>query len=114
MKPARYNLSMTKGITFGPIVFYCADEEEVAVDLTGWTAYAEVRSGPGGSVVFDLQPQITDPAAGEITIEATDEQTAELTPGLFRWDLILENPAGERLGPYLVGSCNISAPISQP
>jgi hypothetical protein len=114
MKPARYNLSMTKGVTFGPVLFYLADEDEVAVDLTGWTVFAEVRASANGSVIFDLQPQITNPEEGEITIEHTDEQTADLTPGLFRWDLILENPAGQRLGPYIVGSCNISAPISQP
>ncbi len=113
MTPATLNLKIYHGITFGPVVITCSDDDEVAVDLTNWLVYAEARID-FRTPMFDLAPTVTDATAGEITLALTDEQTAALPVGNFRWDLILENPAGERLGPYIAGTCIVQAINSQP
>lgn len=114
MTPARLNLTIRRGVTFGPIKITCKDGSGVAMNLTDWHAFAQVRKKPGQTVVLDLEPEITNPTAGEVTIGFTDEETASMTAGSFLWDFVLENPTGERLGPYLAGSCNISSIITQP
>jgi hypothetical protein len=113
MKPAILDLRISKGITFGPVQIYCQDEDLAPVDITGWQVFAQVRRNPNGDVLFDLLPVITDGPAGEITLSADHEDTAELQAGLYRWDLILENPDGERLGPFIVGAVHVLAPITQ-
>jgi hypothetical protein len=114
MTPAVHDLELKIGTTFGPVLLRCKDGAGEAVDLTGWTAYADVRVKPGAAVVFGLAPAISDAAAGEITLGKTDEQTAALTPGRYKWDLILETPDGKRLGPYVAGACIVSQPITKP
>jgi hypothetical protein len=114
MTPATLRLTLITGTTFGPVVITCKDSEDAAVDLTGWSAFAEVRQSVNAAVVLDLAPEVTDAAAGEITIALSDEDTADLTPGSFVWDLILENAAGQRLGPYVAGSFVIRKPVTQP
>ncbi len=73
--------------------------------LTGWTALAMVRTNPQRHLILDLAPVITNATGGEITISLTDEETAAIeTPGDYVWDLVLERPSGERLGPFIAGN----------
>jgi len=102
MTPANLDLKIYHGITFGPMTIACKDAAGAAVDLTGWLVYAQARVS-FRTPAFDLLPTISDEAGGVITILLTDEQTFALPVGNFRWDLILENPAGEKLGPYFGG-----------
>lgn len=114
MTPATLNLSIRRGVTFS-LVINAKDATPAAVNLTGWSVYSEVRKSPTASVALDFAPAITDPTAGEITIELTDEETKALTiTGKFRWDLLLETPGGVRLGPFLAGTVTISDDITQP
>lgn len=114
MTPATLNLEVWIGATFGPVLITCNDSDSVAVDLTGWTAYAHVRKTKGGDLTLDLEPIITDAAEGEITITLTDEETAILTAGKYAWDLLLETDTGEILGPYLVGNFHIKQTYTEP
>lgn len=110
MTPATYNIEIRKGITLSPLVLIMKDDNGTTVDLTGWSAYAQVRkTKTANEVVFNLSPEITDPSAGEITITLTDEFTDSLSLGKFGWDLVLENPDGERLGPFLEGTVTVVA-----
>ncbi|MFA7302071.1 MAG: hypothetical protein WC069_07200, partial [Candidatus Shapirobacteria bacterium] len=97
MTPAALNLTIIKGITFGPVLITCKDSGGAAVNLTGWSVTADARQSPSKAVAFSLAPQITDAAAGQITVGFSDEQTNALPAGTFRWDLVLERPTGERL-----------------
>jgi hypothetical protein len=113
--PANLNLKIVTGIIFGPIIFRAQDETGGPIDLTNWKAFAEVRKKPDASLVLDLDPEITDPPNGEITIpKMTDEQTYDMKSGSYGWDLILEDPGGDRRGPYIAGSFIIADPITKP
>ena len=98
--PAILNLSAHKGCTLSSITVTLADAAGATIDLTGWTPSAEVREASGTTLVIDLAPTIDD---GSVVFGLTDEQTDTLTIGSYRWDLLIENPGGEVLGPYIQG-----------
>jgi len=114
MKAARLNLTIVKGITFGPLLINCKNAAGQPVDLTDWSVFAEVRVNPKAALAFSLEPEITEAAAGEITIGFTDEETQELPAGHYGWDLVLERPSGERLGPYVTGKLTVAPIYTQP
>lgn len=112
MTPGVLNLVLYRGTTFAQ-TFICQDDSHVAVNLTGWTAHALVRTDPQKHIVLDLNPVITNGPAGTVSISFTDEETVLLAPGEFVWDLVLERPSGERLGPFLAGTFIISTAITR-
>ena len=104
MTPFKLDLTVTKGITFGPILFTFKDSNGDPFDLTGWQPHAHARSSPGAKSKIDLAPAITDAAAGEAEIPVkTDEVTLSYLAGELSWDLILESPGGVRIGPLFKG-----------
>jgi len=108
MTPAKLNLTIYQGATFLPVRFTALDENGAAVNLTGWSVYAVARVSPTKAEAFDFAPVVTTAASGLITIpQMTDEATAVLTPGRYTWDMILENGAGQRLGPYFSGIVDV-------
>lgn len=115
LKPAPLNLKMYTGLIFGPVILHAKDTDDQPVDLTGWKVFAEVRKKPGSTVIMDLHPSFTDASQGEITIpKMTDEETYNIKTGDFYWDLIMEDPTGDRRGIYMAGSFGISTPITKP
>src|SRR4051812_39102797 len=111
-----YPLTVTKGITFGPIVITCKDDAGVAIPLTGYTPFAEVReSADATAVILNLQPVITNAASGIVTIPTIPKETTRgMTAGVFHWDFILQKPTGERIGPFVRGFFKIKGIITQP
>lgn len=113
MKAGRHDFTLTIGSTFGPITFTGKDANGDPADLTGYTAYAEVRTSSGSTVIIDLSPEITDELGGEITIPAiTDEATAGLTAGKYQWDMLLEDSSGAVKTPILEGRFTIKNKIT--
>jgi len=103
------DLRIYKGITLAPDTLEILDEDDEAIDITGWTVYAQARAWGFRTPMIDLLPTITTAATGIVTLALTDEETADLTPGVYRWDLIAENAAGARLGPYVGGLLIVQA-----
>ncbi len=112
MTPAELNLTAYRGTTFAQ-TFICKNGSSVVVNISGWTAHALVRSTPQRHIVLDLEPTIPVGTDGAVVIAFTDEDTLAWTPGDFIWDLILERPSGERLGPFLAGTFTISTAVSR-
>lgn len=108
MIPAKLDLSITRGITFGPLTLV-AQESSVGpvVNLTGYTVFGDVRLDLQASVAFSLPLTITNAAAGEITLTYTDEQTMALPLGVYSWDMAL-SVGGVRLGPFLAGRVTVA------
>lgn len=107
MDPINLNLTLLRGSPFIPVSIFCFDAPDLskASDITGWTAWAEVRSAPDETLILDLAPTISDPENGVVTLPAIEEKTTALLPdGKFEWDLILQDPSGQRLGPYVRGT----------
>lgn len=87
-------------------------------DLTNFDVEANVRRSnkPDAEIVIDLNPSITDPTTGEITIPSISQaDTAALQYiGTFAWDLVLTDTNNQRYGPFLSGSFVIADNITQP
>jgi len=113
--PATLPLSIITGIVFGPVILRARDSTNAPVDLTGWKPFAEVRKKPGAALTLDLQPVLTNAVNGEITLpRMSDEETYDMKFGDYQWSLVLEDPAGDRWGPYIQGSFTISGTPTHP
>jgi hypothetical protein len=82
--------------------------------ITSWGVWAYVRDKVGGTLIIDLAPDLTNAAVGKVDLSMTDSETYVLDAGNYFWDLILQNPAGERLGPLFAGTFNIIHLITDP
>jgi hypothetical protein len=72
MSPATLNLTLRPGITFGPLIFTALDSARVALDLTGYTPFAEVRKSPSSAVELYLYPALLPTGdVGDVTANAS-------------------------------------------
>jgi hypothetical protein len=114
MIPGPLDLPAYKGSTFGPIVVQAFSDiaHTMPANLSGWLAHAKVREKSTGPVIIDLLPTITDGPNGKITIPAVPDEITNSSAwprGNYVWDLLLERPTGEVLGPFLAGTFTIGA-----
>lgn len=111
--PVKTKYTSYRGITFKEAV-YIHDNLSQPVEMDGWVGRMQVRSDYGTAVVLDLTT-----ANGGLTIErnrivivATDDQTAALTVGAYKFDLEVESPDGTVL-PLVYGSFKVKDWITQ-
>ena len=109
------NLTIKRGTTFGPYQILCKDANGAAVPLAGYSAKAEARKNNDSELALDLAPVIeADDAAGIITLpEIPWETTADIAENLLKWDLILIDPSGKKLPPFVYGEITVETPITQ-
>ncbi len=108
--PYNLPLTITKGVTYGPVIFQFKNEDQTPFDLTDggtWKVFAYARRTKDATFKIDLNPIITDAAGGEVTVQFSDEQTNAMMGGEYGWDMVLEVPTGERIGPYFAGTLKI-------
>lgn len=108
MTPGNLNLTMFRGVTFGPVVMRCQDANGNAVSLENYTPYAQARKVPCGPVVFNLAPSLSNGPNGEITIAHNVANLATFPTGSFGWDLVLQAPNGAVIGPIVAGRVSVS------
>ncbi len=108
--PFNLPLTITKGVTYGPVIFQFKNEDGTPFDLSAggtWKVFAYGRRTKDAKNYIDLNPLITDAAGGEVTMGFSDEQTNVMMGGIYDWDMVLEVPTGERIGPYFAGDLKI-------
>lgn len=103
MIPASLDLVIYRQVTFS-LGINCLDANGNPVNITGWTPFAQVRDKPGGRLVIDLQPTISNAVTGSVLIALTADQTEALDHGTYQWDFQMQQPtSGPILGPFLAG-----------
>src|SRR5436190_23347316 len=107
MIPAKYDLTIWRGIDFGPILFRFQDENGDPIDMTGWLAFAQGRR-------INLTPTLSDAANGEWSVSKTKDETILMPVGKEKWDWILEIPGGTRIGPVMKGTIDVKETVTQP
>lgn len=111
--PALFDIKIRRGIHYGPVTIDCQDTNDDPVPLTGFSVFAVGRPQIESPNQVDLEPAITNATGGVITIELTGDQTNQFTVGDYVWDLVLEEPGGQRIPPILAGALKIVDYVSR-
>ena len=93
MKPAVKNLTIEAGTSYERVLrFYTDKARTVPLDLTGSTLHAQIRAG---SFAIDVGLTITDAVAGVVALAITPEQTRDVQPGTYKWDMLVTASNGK-------------------
>lgn len=96
MPAAKSNIKIEKGATF-KLTFFWKDENEVAINLTGYTARMQIRSSVNatGAALLELTTAnggiVITPLTGKIEITISAHVTKDLawTSGVYDLELVL-------------------------
>ena len=72
------------------------DSNDDAVNLTGFTIAAQVWNKERTGKYADFTVAYSNRTNGEFEISLTDVQTAQFTPNVLSYDVLLLNPSGKR------------------
>ena len=103
------DLTIIRGATFFPVILTFTSDGTTPIDLTGWSVFSEACLSPNNSVEFSLNPVITSASGGEVTLsERTPAETKALTANSYTWDVVLQNPEGQRIPVDVGGTLTVS------
>jgi hypothetical protein len=111
VQPGQHNISLQRRADYD-LQLQFKDSADAAIDLTGWTAYAQVWNRGRSTKYADFAVTYVNRAQGTIKIALTDAQTAEF-PDEAYYDVLLEDTAGLR-NYYLEGSVYVSEGYTAP
>lgn len=118
MRPVKYTITVWQGKTYEhPFSWLTGSATPVPIGMTGWTGRMQVRpSIESETVTLQLTSEnggiLIDEENGEVTVYITDEQTAAIAKGSYKYDLELETASGHVYGP-LYGSFKVKAEVTR-
>jgi hypothetical protein len=92
ISPGTYNITLQRRADYA-ITLQFKDSAGAAINLTGWTAEAQVWNESRSIKYADFTVTYTNRATGTIAIALTDTGTAAFPNEAF-YDVLLTNPAG--------------------
>jgi hypothetical protein len=111
VQPGQHNIIVQRRADYS-LQLQFKNSAGVGIDLTGWTAYAQVWD-QGRTVKYaDFAITYIDRPTGQISIALTDTATAAFPDEAF-YDVLLENTGGLR-NYYLEGIVYVSEGYTQP
>ena len=111
VNPGTYNFTLQRRADWSVILQF-KDSNDAAINLTGFTAYAQAWNRARSKKYADFTVAYTDRTNGKITISLTDAQTATFADELY-YDVLLENGSGLREY-YLEGIILVSEGYTEP
>jgi hypothetical protein len=111
VQPGTYNITLQRRADYSVLLQF-KDGNNAVIDLTGYTAYAQVWNEGRTTKYADFSIAYTDRTNGQITISLTDTQTATFIDEL-RYDVLLEDGSGNREY-YLEGVIFVSQGYTAP
>lgn len=111
VSPGSYNISLQRRADY-VLALQFKDGTGVAVNLTGWTVYAQAWNEARTTKYADFSVTYTNRANGQISIALTDTQTTSFPDECF-YDVLLEDPSGLREY-YLEGIVYVSEGYTAP
>lgn len=105
IEPGQYNIALQRRADYS-ITLQFKDSNDAAINLTGWSAAAQVWNQSRTTKYADFTVTYTNRATGTIAIALTDEQTT-LFPNEAYYDVLLTNPSGLKEY-YLEGTIYVS------
>ena len=110
MSAAQYNIQIEKYADFSR--GFQVKEDDVVVDLTGYSFASEVREHPVSDDSTAFTTTIVDAAQGLFNVNLTDQQTAALEAGTQYYDIVMTDPVGNKTR-ILAGKAFISAGVTR-
>jgi hypothetical protein len=109
--PGTYNITLQRRADYSVLLQF-KDSTGTVINLTGYTAYAQVWNEGRTTKYADFAVAYTNRTNGQITISLTDTQTATFIDEL-RYDVLLEDGSGNREY-YLEGVIFVSQGYTAP
>jgi hypothetical protein len=109
MIPGPLNLpTIWRGCDWLPVILKWKDANGNPFDLTGWTPFAETRSG------ISLNPVVIDVAGGITMIQLYKTTTELMKLGVEEWDWVWwqNAPSGTKYPPILSGKIPVMEPTT--
>lgn len=111
VNPGTYNFGLQRRADWNVILQF-KDSTNTAINLTGFTAYAQAWNKARSTKYADFAVAYTDRANGKVKISLTDAQTATFVDELY-YDVLLEDGNGLREY-YLEGIILVSEGYTSP
>ena len=111
VQPGTYNITLQRRADYSVLLQF-KDSSDAVINLTGYTAYAQVWNEGRTTKYADFSIAYTNHTNGQITISLTDTQTATFIDEL-RYDVLLEDGSGNREY-YLEGVIFVSQGYTAP
>ena len=111
VQPGTYNITLQRRADYSVLLQF-KDSSDAVIDLTGYTAYAQVWNEGRTTKYADFAIAYTNRTNGQITISLTDAQTAGF-PDSLRYDVLLQDGSGNREY-YLEGVITVSQGYTAP
>jgi len=111
VSPGTYNFSLQRRSDWSLILQF-KDSDDDAIDLTGYTVYAQAWDKARTTKYADFAVAYTDRTNGKVTISLTDAQTATFIDELY-YDVMLED-GSELREYYLEGVIFVSQGYTSP
>jgi hypothetical protein len=84
------NLVINSGSDFSQTFTLESNDNDSALDLTGYTVSAQMRKYSGSSTFTTFASSISSPRTlGKIVISLTSSQTVDLKPGRYVYDVVI-------------------------
>jgi hypothetical protein len=88
------NLYIDAGSTYSNIITL-ASSNGAPLNLTGYTVASQIRKSYQSSTFYTFTASIyTAPTNGKIRLQLTDEQTEQIPPGRWLYDVEITSPSG--------------------
>ena len=111
VQPGTYQILLQRRADYS-ILLQFKDSTGTAIDLTGYTVYAQAWDKNRTTKSADFGITYTDRVNGKVTISLTDTQTTTFPDQLY-YDVLLENGSGTREY-YLEGTIFVSEGYTAP
>ena len=111
VQPGTYDITLQRRADYSVLLQF-KDSTGTVINLTGYTAYAQVWNEGRTTKYADFSIAYTNRTNGQITISLTDTQTATFIDEL-RYDVLLEDGSGNREY-YLEGVIFVSQGYTAP
>ena len=110
-QPADQDLTLTRGDTETLVVTITSDGS-TAVDITGRTYRAQIRSNQDSTIVkASFTCTVTGAASGQVTCVLSATSSATLSAGLYFWDS--EENASGVISTILAGNVTVLADVTR-
>lgn len=108
--PANYDLRLYKGDYF-PLKLTLKDNAGVAINLTGYTAKAQIRVNFDDPAPYNFNATI-NAAAGEVNFELPSTVSSTIPAGSYIWDVQVTDPNGNTRT-YIAGDVSVHDEVTK-